>query len=239
MVAAANTSLGLTAWLNAQAWVLPGWKTPTGAGRRARAPSDCARHLHGRIEAAAASCFKRKKPSAASAATPVSSPLTPTPAAPQPSQERGRTQVRKTARQQRKDRYAERKKARLEAQAKLAQQDVESSEELFVEFSWRQRKAIAISTYASVRAIPLSKTEALFHAAIACRVSWRTVHNWIAKWRRKDGTFEQSKWGKSPKVPSYFLDAEVRLKAAKWWRSRQPKQGAIFFLSLFLLDCCR
>ena len=201
------------------------WKAAEGSKRQRRSPAA--------FEAGAASCFKRGKPSATAAvAGPVSSP-----APPVDPPRRGRSQVRKTARQQRKDRYGKRAEARLEAQRQVAALEHDMSNELFLEFSWRQRRAIAVSTYSQARAASLSKTDALKTAALASRASWQSVHGWVSEWRKGDGVLAGGNWGKNCKIPHYFQDAEVKLKAAKWWRSHQPKQGKFFSLFTVVTAC--
>lgn len=107
----------------------------------------------------------------------------------------------------------------------LAAQD-DNAMELFLEFSWRQRKSIAISTFASSRNAGHSKTDAYVHAALAARVGWRTAHDWVHRWRRDEGALFESSWGKNKKVPHYFQDEEVILKSTKWWQSHRPRKGA-------------
>ena len=129
------------------------------------------------------------------------------------------------AKQQRKDQHAKRFEARLEAQAQVIRAELDTSADLFLEFSWRQRRGIAVSAFAHARASGTSKTDAYKIAALASRVTWQTVHEWVKAWRNNDGVLQPCNWGCHSKVPHYFNDAEVKLKAAKWWRSHQPKQG--------------
>ena len=67
----------------------------------------------------------------------------------------------------------------------------------------------------------------------------------VGAWRKNEGEMEPVNWGNNSKVPMYFQDEEVKLKAAKWWRSHQPKQGAkslsshltVFFQVTRILGC--
>ena len=189
------------------------WKAAEGSKRQRRAPAA--------FEAGAAACFKRVKTSeVAAAAAPTPPPKIP------PEAPRGRPEVRHTARSQRKQRYRQRAERRLEAQRQVAASERDLSDEMFLEFSWRQRRSITVSSYAQA-IVGESKTEALRIAAIASRASWIAVHNWVTSWRKGEGVPGACGWGQNSKVPSYFQDAEVKLKAAKWWRSRQPKQGVL------------
>ena len=190
------------------------WKASDGSKRQRRSPAA--------FEAGAASCFKRVKTSEVSASAVPTPPPKTSPNAP-----RGRQEVRHTARSQRKQRYRQRAERRLEAQRQVAASERGLSDELFLEFSWRQRRSIAVSAYAQARVVGESKTEALRIAAIASRASWIAVHKWVTSWRKGEGVLDACRWGHNSKAPSYFQDAEVKLKAAKWWRSRQPKQGVL------------
>ena len=200
-----------------------GWKAAEGSKRQRKSPAA--------FEAGAASCFKRTKTNGPAAAATAPAPSTPSPSS------RGRTDVRRTARQQRRARNALRAERRLEASKQVAAGDRDLSEELFLEFSWRQRRSIAISSYASAKVATLSKTEALKIAAIASRASFSATEAWVSNWKKNEGHLDLCNWGKNKKVPSYLQDEEVRLKAARWWRSHQPKQGKRFrstHLTVFL-----
>ena len=204
------------------------WKAAEGSKRVRKQPAG--------FVAGAASCFKRVKPGAAAAVAGPAPPVAPPVAPPH----RGRSEVRLTARQQSKARHKQRAERRVEAQRQVAASEHETSEELFLEFSWRQRRSIAIAAYAQARHCNYTKTEALKIAAISSRCSWRSVHEWVTKWRKSEGVLDacSSQWGMNSKVPSYFQDEEIKLKAGRWWRSHQPKQGIKCFVRLFLTVLC-
>ena len=193
-----------------------GWKAAEGSKRVRKQPAG--------FVAGAASCFKRGKPGATAAVAGPAPPVAPL--------LRGRSKVRQTARQQHRARHKQRAERREEAQRQVAASEHEASEELFLEFSWRQRRSIAVSSYSQARVLNCTKTEALKIAAIASRCSWRAVHEWATKWRKGEGALDACRWGTNSKVHSYFQDEEIRLKAARWWRSHQPKQGATSHLLL-------
>ena len=204
------------------------WKAEAGSKRQRKSPEA--------FEAGSASCFKRTKPEATADAA-VASSAASTPLPPVPAPQRGRSQVRKTARQQHRARNALRAERRLEAQQQVTKAEHDLSDDLFLEFSWRQRRSIAISSYASALLQSYSKTEALKIGAIASRASWQSVKGWVRAWKKGEGELAPNKWGKNSKVLSYFQDEEVKLKAAKWWRSHQPKQGAMSFSFRFMPHC--
>ena len=204
------------------------WKATAGPKRQRKSPEA--------FEAGSASCFKRTKPEATADAA-VASSAASTPLPPVPAPQRGRSRVRKTARQQHRARNALRAERRLEAQQQVTKAEHDLSDDLFLEFSWRQRRSIAISSYASALLQSCSKTEALKIGAIASRASWQSVKGWVRAWKKGEGELAPNKWGKNSKVPSYFQDEEAKLKAAKWWRSHQPKQGAMSFSFRFLPHC--
>lgn len=191
-----------------------GWKAAEGSKRVRKKPAG--------FVAGAASCFKRGSPGATAAVAGSAPPVAP-PVAPPP--QSGRSEVRQTARQQHRARHKQRAERRAVAQQQVAASEHETSDELFLEFSWRQRRSIAVAAYSQARHCKFSKTEALKIAAISSRCSWRSVHEWVTKWRKSEGALDVCRWGTNRKVPAYFQDEEIKLKAARWWRSRQPKQG--------------
>ena len=110
---------------------------------------------------------------------------------------------------------AERETAMLLAQADL----------LWANFSWKQRKQIAICAFAQGRADGLSKKLAARKGGEAARVNYETARGWVYNFLLNDGKMSASRWGKGMKIPSIFLDEEIILKSHKWWADRAPKRG--------------
>ena len=96
---------------------------------------------------------------------------------------------------------------------------------LMADRSWRQRKEDAFLAYAAEISAGKSKGDAYEMAAKMARVSERTVRTWCPAFIENDGLFPTSTWGCNCKVPSVFLDTEIQLKSAKWWRQHGPKAG--------------
>jgi hypothetical protein len=102
---------------------------------------------------------------------------------------------------------------------------VDQGDEVFLEFSWEDRKKIALSSFTRALGEEKSTAEAHELAAFAARVSVRTSNRWIADWKANEGAWSESTWGRHSKWLSIFTDDEVRLKSLKWWMKQKPKKG--------------
>ena len=121
--------------------------------------------------------------------------------------------------------YTERTAAREAASEAAANKSLAAAEKLFLEFSWRQRRAIAISTFCRALAEGEFKSRAYCEAATAANVSVSATRKWIRKWRVADGLLEPDNWGHASRVPTWYLDEGIRLKSLEWWANRPPKRG--------------
>lgn len=102
----------------------------------------------------------------------------------------------------------------------LAQADL-----LWANFSWKQRKQLAICAFSQARADGLTKNGAARKAGEAARVNYETARGWVYEWLQNDGKMSASRWGRGVKIPSVFLDEEVIIKSHKWWADKAPKRG--------------
>ena len=73
------------------------------------------------------------------------------------------------------------RRARVFAEAHAAKiaDLVGRADEIFVQFSWRQRKEMAISTFAKAMECKYSKLASYLIASFAARVTERTIRDWI------------------------------------------------------------
>ena len=99
------------------------------------------------------------------------------------------------------------------------------AEQLWANFSWKQRKELAICEFARARAEGCNKRAAAARGGHAAHVNYETARGWVHDFLLNDGKMSASRWGKGVKIPSIFLDEEVILKSHKWWRDRAPKRG--------------
>ena len=116
-----------------------------------------------------------------------------------------------------------RSEKRAQARKALSAQEEDWGDDAFMEFSWRQRKAIAVACYCRAREMDWSKTDALVMASVGARVRWRCAHEWIKDWRNNEGVFSASTWGKAKQLPDYFREVEVIPK--KWWAAKKSRKG--------------
>ena len=170
-----------------------------------------------RLEAWAASCFKRPRDDAAK--DPGAPSAVKDPGAPSK-----KPRIQAPTRKGSKFNQA-RAAARAKAKAALLAQEHEWAQEAFLEFSWRQRQSMVVSTYTHARVKGHDKTEALYMASLSAQVAWRTAHEWVHRWRLGEGFLEESKRGSSKKQPLYFKEEDVRLASAAWWAAQRPRQG--------------
>ena len=125
---------------------------------------------------------------------------------------RTEAQLRKHADQMRSSRNnSTRTDSRIEKRMAAAADEAEMSELLFLEFSWRQRRSIAISTYTQARMDGSEKKWAVLAASYAARAAASTIRAWIAGWKLNEGKLSPLKWGKGKKIKQCLHDARCEL----------------------------
>lgn len=115
--------------------------------------------------------------------------------------------------------------ARAKERAERIEALVRQGDEVFIQFSWEDRKNIALSTFTQAISTGCSKMEAYERAAFAARVSSRTAQSWLAQWHANEGAWSESLWGAHSKWVSVFTDERIKQKSLKWWLGHAPKKG--------------
>ena len=94
------------------------------------------------------------------------------------------------------------------------------------EFSWRQRRKLAIKAFVTAVAFGYQKLVAYHIATFACGAGARSVQDWVAKWRKSPDGFEQEfKWGKNSGSVSILMEEDVIAASKQWWRENAPRKG--------------
>ena len=192
---------------------------PQVTGKRQRKPV-------AQYEAGSAACFVRTRPQQA----PLQPILEPEPHNESESNEAWvRTDLERATKQARKDMPTRQqlKEARAKKKAaKIAELVGKLDEE--EEFSWRQRRKLAIKAFVAAVLFGYAKLVAYHVATFAAGVSSRSVQDWVAKWRKSPDGFEQHfNWGKNSGSPSILLEEDVQAASKQWWRDNAPRKGRI------------
>ena len=107
------------------------------------------------------------------------------------------------------------------------------ADEIFVQFSWRQRKEMAISAFAKAMECKYSTLAFYLIASFAARVAERTIRDWIKGWKiDEDGVFACD-YGTNC-ARSNLDEPDVKDLAAKWWMDNAPRKGEPFILLNFV-----
>ena len=134
--------------------------------------------------------------------------------------ERERRQAFKTAAS-----HVNRARVIAERQAAEVAELVSKSDEIFVKFSWRERKELAISSFAKARSCGYSKMTAYLVASFGARVSQTTVRIWIKAWQHGDDGFFSCNKGTNT-VRSNLSEPDVMALATQWWLDHAPRKGS-------------
>lgn len=132
-----------------------------------------------------------------------------------------------------------RKKMRAQGRAERARRKlqvlVEKADEVFIEFSWLQRKQWAITTFVQALEDGYPRMFAYEIASVAARVDIATVRRYVKDWLSNDGFFTSANWGAHDYVPTFLRDEDIAEACREWWRDRAPKKGVSPRASLLLL----
>ena len=95
----------------------------------------------------------------------------------------------------------------------------------FVDISWSQRRAFAVSSFCEALSRGKSKMEAYGVASMAARVHPSTARAYIADYLKNEGFFSPCNWGEGTKVPTFFHEETIRLQSSRWWRDHGIRRG--------------
>lgn len=121
------------------------------------------------------------------------------------------------------DRAAYRAKKQAEEMLKL----IEASNEVFLDFSMRLRRELAVSAFAKAREVGYEKTASWLMAGIAARVSDRTVRSWINDWVTHGDGFFTSCMSGCNRVAGNLDEPDVKEACRQWWHDQAPIKGQI------------
>ena len=116
------------------------------------------------------------------------------------------------------------KEARQAAREKTAEKLKAMAMDLQLDKSWLQRKEDCFIAFGRAVGEGSSFGEAYKAGAHAADMSERTACEWIRDYRRNEGFFTESNWGRNVKVPSVLSSEEVILKSRKWWIDHHPSK---------------
>ena len=129
--------------------------------------------------------------------------------------------------------------ARASAEAHAAQiaDLVGRADEILVQFSWRQRKEMAISAFAKTMECKYSKLASYLIASFAARVTERTIRDWIKGWKIDEDGFFACDSGTNC-VRSNLDEPDVKDLATKWWMDNAPRKGEPILLIFVTAPPC-
>ena len=136
----------------------------------------------------------------------------------------------------RRARRAHRARLRAEqSEARLAELAARGNRE-FVDFSWRDRRRIAICTYCIAASEGFSKKDAYEYAQVGARVEWRTVRRWVKEWLADEAFWSKFNWGAGEYTPDFLRDEDIKAASRQWWLDHQPKKGKVACMVAHLTD---
>ena len=203
---------------------------PQPSGKRQRKPA-------AHFEAGSAKCFVRAKVDAEAVAAAEVAAGSEDEIAPGPVLPWVRTGIECARKQANFDCKAKKERAQQRAKKKAAAiAELVGRLDENEEFSWRQRRKMALKAFVASVEFGYSKLVSYHVAKFAASVSERVVQDWVRRWRESKEGFEASfSWG-GQCPPSILTDEDVMEASKTWWREHAPKKGASScssFLTMF------